>query len=137
MHIHLHLARKLMAWGLGIMVLAPFVLCLEPLASPRKPPDLPSVAGRVTYFGRPITDMYICLDLGQAHSALGLLQPDGSFRIVHVNSGRPGALPGQYHAHISSPLNGPSLPARYQDSRTSGLEIDVESDWSYFNIDLY
>ncbi len=136
MHMHLHLARRLMTLGLVMLILAPFILYFEAPAATRTSADLPSVAGRVNYHGHPVTDMYICLDSGHAHCALGWIKPDGSFDIDEVNSNRPGALCGHYHAHISSQMNGPSLPARYQDSQTSGLEMDVELDWNYFDIDL-
>jgi hypothetical protein len=121
---------------LVILILSPFVWIFEAPAASRTSAVLPSVAGRVTYFGYPAADMYICLDSGHAHCALGWIHHDGSFHIDEVNSNRPGTLPGQYRAHISSQANGPSLPVRYQDARTSGLVMDVESDWNYFDIDL-
>ena len=50
--------------------------------------------------------------------------------------GNTGAIPGRYHAHLYTEPHGPSLPAKYADSRTSGLEIDIASDWNDLNIDL-
>ncbi len=31
---------------------------------------------------------------------------------------------------------GPTLPAKYGDPKTSGVEIEIDTDWSDLNIDL-
>jgi hypothetical protein len=133
MSVDLHLARRLVAWGLGIAALTPFFFCLEP---PPEHQDVSNVTGRVTYSGRPLSNMCICLDTDGGHSALGSLRDDGSFRLVNLH-GHDGAEPGRYRAHLYPYQNAPTFPAKYQDPRTSGLEIDVASDWSYLNIDLH
>jgi hypothetical protein len=80
--------------------------------------------------------MYICLDGEGGHSALSSLGEDGSFRLVSFEYGEEGALAGQYRAHLDSYANAPALPPKYRDSRTSGLEIDIASDWNHLDIDL-
>ncbi len=59
MYAHLHLTRRLMAWGLGVLAIVPTVL-FSAAASPSE--KLSEVRGRVTYSGRPLEDMTICLD---------------------------------------------------------------------------
>jgi hypothetical protein len=135
MSIELHLARRLVAWGMGIAALSPFLICLQPPPSPR--PDLSVVTGRVRYSGHPITNMYICIDMNGSHSALGALHEDGSFRLVNFQYGRDGVFAGRYRAHLDPYLNAPPLPNKYGNSRTSGLEIDVAPDWNHVDIELH
>ncbi len=134
MSVDLHLARRLVACGLGIATLTPFLFCLEAPA-PHRQRQLSTVTGRVTYSGHPMNHMYICFDSDEGHSALGTLGNDGSFRLISY--GEDGACPGRYRAHLYPFVNAPVVPARYKDSQTSGLEIDVASDWNYLNIDLH
>ncbi len=133
MFIDLHGARRLMTWGLGITAMTPFLFCLE---APTRDLNLSAVSGRVTYSGHPITNTYICFDSDGGHSALSALQDDGSFQLVNFQYNKPGAFPGQYHAHLGPHTNAPVVPAKYRDSRTSGVVIDVASDWSYLIIEL-
>jgi hypothetical protein len=132
--MHLHLARSLVGWGLGILVMAPLFL---PFVGETRRKRLASVTGQVTYSGRPLGDMMICLDSGGAHSAYGAVKPDGSFILSDLVLGSAGALPGRYHAHLfkRSPES-PSLPSKYADPRTSGLDVEIGSAWSHFKIDL-
>ena len=134
MSVDLHLARRLVAWGFGIAALTPFLFWLEPPAEHH--PELFDVTGRVTYSGRPMTNTYICLDTKSGHAALGSLGDDGSFRLVSFQYNEPGAFAGRYHAHLSPYSTNTAFPAKYRDAQTSGLEIDVASDWNYLSIDL-
>ena len=134
MFVDLQVARRLVAWGLGIAALTPFLLSLQP---PPAHPDLYSVTGRVTYAGHPITNMYICIDVDGEHSSFSALRNDGSFSLMNFLYNEDGALAGRYRAHLGSYDNAPALPARYEDSRTSGLVVDVASDWTYLDIDLH
>jgi hypothetical protein len=134
MNLHLHHARTVMGWVLGIAAFSPFVLCLE-FSDPNNK-TLSDVTGRVTYSGRPLSEMTICLDEGGIHSAFSALRSDGSFRLRSMKEGCAGAYRGRYHAHLYSHPYGPSLPAKYGDPSTSGVEIDIDTDWSNLNIDL-
>jgi hypothetical protein len=134
MLIDLHLSRRLMAWGLGLTALTPFLFCLE---APAQPLRLSSVSGRVTRFGHPITKMLICFDADGVHSALGSLQDDGSFQLVNFQYNQTGAFPGRYHAHLTSFNDMDVVPAKYHDPRMSGLEINVATDWNYLDIELH
>jgi hypothetical protein len=135
MYVHLHVARKLMGWGLGLLAMAPSVLCFETPAS--SPMELSEVTGRMTYFGKPLNGMILCLDSASGvHCAFGSLRADGSFRLINVIGNYTGAVPGRYHAHLYTRPDGPSLPAKYADSSTSGLEIEIASDWNELTIDL-
>jgi hypothetical protein len=134
MNVHSQQARKVMGWILGIAAFSPLALCYQPL-NPRV--TLSDVTGRVTYSGRPLTGATICLDSESGnHSAVGKLGSDGSFRLLSI-MGRVGAHPGLYHAYLYSRKGGTSLPAKFSDPRTSGLEIEIGSGWSNFNIDLH
>ncbi len=134
MYAHLHLTRRLMAWGLGVLAIVPTVV-FTAASSPTQ--SLSEVKGRVTYSGRPLNDMTICLDTkGGAHYAYAPLRSDGSFYLINMTRGYPGALPGRYHAHLYTHAHGPTIPAKYHDSAASGIEIEVASDWNDFHIDL-
>jgi hypothetical protein len=136
MYVHLHSGRKLMGWALVVLAIVPSALCFEPATSPRV--ELSDVTGRLTYSGKALNDMTLCLDSpAGVHCAYASLRPDGSFRLINMDGFGMGALPGRYHAHLYTHPHGPSLPARYRDSKTSGLEIEVASDWNELNIDLH
>jgi hypothetical protein len=133
MTVHVHHARKVVA---SIFVIAavssPFLY--NELVNPRV--GLSDVTGRVTYSGHPITSAFICLNSESGnHSAVGKLGADGTFRL-HCVPGSPGAFPGLYHAYLYSRQGGASLPAKFRDPHTSGLEIDIAPGWSDLNIDL-
>jgi hypothetical protein len=134
MNVHLHRSRTIMGWLIGIAAFSPFVLCLD-FAKPQN--TLSDVTGRVTYSGQPLNQMIICLDVGGVHSAFSMLNPDGSFRLRSMTEGCEGASRGRYHAHLFSQPNGPSLPAKFSDPTTSGVEIDINTDWSDLSIDLH
>lgn len=134
MNVHLHRARTIMGWLIGIAAFSPFVLCLD-FANPNN--TLSDVTGRVTYSGQPLNEMMICLDVGGVHSAFSRLNSDGSFRLLSMAEGRAGASRGRYHAHLYSQSNGPTLPAKFGDPTTSGVEIDIDTDWSDLSIDLH
>jgi hypothetical protein len=123
-----------MSWILGAVALSPFALCF---GFPFPEVHLSPVTGRVTFSGRPVNDMIICVDSGGEHVAYGPLQADGTFRLINMNWLDTGALPGRYHAHLYTHANGPKLPSRYSDPETSGIEIDVASGWNDFDIELH
>ncbi len=136
MYVHSHRGRRLMGWAFGILAVVPSVLCFEPSTSPRM--GLSDVTGRLTYSGKPLNDMTLCLDSTPGiHCAYASLRPDGSFRLVSMTGNNVGAAPGRYHAHLYTHPHGPSLPTRFRDPRTSGLEIKVASDWNKFDINLH
>jgi hypothetical protein len=122
-----------MGWVLGLAAFSPFVLCLD---IPIPQTALSDVTGRVTYSGRPLHDMTICLDSDGLHSAFCPLKSDGSFRLLCITASRAGAFRGRYHAHLYSTHGGQSLPAKYINPETSGLELEIDTDWSDFNINL-
>jgi len=127
-------ARNVVGWILGIAAFSPLVLCYESLY-PRV--TLSDVTGRVTYSGRPLAGGTICLysEVG-SHYAIGKLGSDGSFRL-QSRRGEDGALPGLYHAYLYSRKADTSLPAKFNDPRTAGLEIEIASGWSDLNINLH
>ncbi len=88
------------------------------------------------YSGGPLAGVSLCLNSeGGTIVGVGLLASDGSFRLMNAN-GRAGANPGRYQAYLSSPRGGPSVPAKYCNPRTSGLEIEIAAGANELNIDL-
>ncbi len=135
MAIHLHHSRIIMGWILGIMAVSPFALCFE---SAETKIVLADVKGHVTYSGQPVNGSIICLDTeGGAHSAYGLVKPDGSFNLLNMNGAVAGANPGRYYAHLTQCGEGPAVPPKYRDPKQSGLAIDIAPDWSELSIDLH
>ena len=134
MNVHLHRSRYVMGWVLAIIFFSPFALIL---ASPQSKVSRSGVTGRVTCSGRPLSDVMICLDAeGGDHSAFGPLGSDGSFQLLSMRDGCPGTAPGRYHAHLYTTAQGAKLPAKYRSTQTSGLEIEIESDWNELDIEL-
>lgn len=136
MSYHLHRTRQWMAWFLGALALSPFALTFS-FGSLKDPLHLSPVTGRVTFAGRPVRDMTLCLDQDGHHAAFGLLQPDGSFRLSSLIWTDWGALPGRYHAHLFTYENGPVLPAKFRSPETSGIEIEIAPGWNDIQIDLH
>ena len=138
MNVHLHHARIVTGWVLGILVFLPFTLIFESSAESSKSPNaLAVVTGQVTYSSRPLHDMVLCLDSRVGvHSAYSELSSDGSFRLGSMDAGNGFTFPGRYHAHFLRRSDSPSLPAKYCDAGTAGLEIEIPAHSSDVNIDL-
>jgi hypothetical protein len=134
MNFHAQQRRNVIGWILGIAAFSSLAVCYQSLNTRV---TLSDVTGRVTYSGRPLTGATICLNSESGnHSAVGKLGSDGSFRLKSI-PGRVGAFPGLYHAYLYSRKGGTSLPAKFRDPRTSGLEIKIASGWSDLDIDLH
>ncbi len=134
MSVHLHRTRQWTAWILTALALSPFALVF---GSPIDEGHLSPITGSVTFAGRPVQDMTICLDTDGHHAAYGPLQADGSFRLNNMTWIDEGATPGHYRAHLYTHQGGPELPAKYHDPETSGIEVNVASGWNDFRIDLH
>jgi hypothetical protein len=133
--MHMHSARRLTAWALGLVVLLPLPLSL---ARPAVRSGLSCIDGTVTYRGRPLTDTMICLDFGGVHSASGATRRDGSFSLA-ADGHAEGAFPGKYRVHfyrLFPKAEGPSLPDKYRSAETSGLELEIVPDWNHFDLVL-
>ncbi len=138
MNGHLHHARIVTGWVLGILVFLPFTWIYESSAeSSKSPNELAVVTGQATYSGRPLHGMVLCLDSTVGvHSACAELSSDGSFRLGSMYAGNGFAFPGRYHAHFLRRSDSPSLPAKYCDAGTAGLEIEIPAHSSDLDIDL-
>lgn len=134
MSVHLHRTRQWTAWVLIATAASPFALVFASTETSRVP--LSRVTGRVTVSGRPFNNTMICLDSGGTHCAFGWVASDGTFRLSNLTFAGGGAEPGCYRAHFFSPHGGRSIPSQYTDPKTSGIEINVASDWNDFRIDL-
>jgi hypothetical protein len=134
MNVHSQQARKVVGWILGIVAFTSLALCIRGMNARVA---LSDVTGRVTYSGRPLDGGYICLSSDNgAMPAVGKLGSDGSFRL-QTDTDRLGALPGLYHAFLSVRKGGTALPSKFCDPRTSGLAVEIASDWCDLNIDLH
>jgi hypothetical protein len=135
MSVHLHHSRQWTAWILTAVALSPFALVF---GAPVEENHLSPITGCVTFSGRPVQDMTICLDTDGEHAAYGSLQADGTFRLTSMIWIGEGAMTGHYRAHLLYTHRGrPELPAKYRDPATSGIEVDVATGWNDFRIDLH
>ena len=134
MNVHMHQARNMVGWILGIALFSPFALYFEPM---EQHVALPEVTGRVTHAGRPINGMTLCLDGSDGdHSAFSNLSEDGSFRLLNMREGGFGARPGSYRAHLFANHEGGTAPAKYVDPKTSSLKIRIAPGWNELVINL-
>ena len=68
MYVHLHLSRKLMGWAFAVLAIVPTALCFAPAITARM--ELAPVTGHMTYSGKPLKGMTLCLDSpGGVHCA--------------------------------------------------------------------
>jgi hypothetical protein len=136
MKMHIHSARKMFGWILGVSaVLTPLVLAV-PFGLTTSRAALASVSGRVSLDGHPAGDMQICFDSGGDHIAQDWVRADGSFHLYSRGRGN-GAIPGRYRVHLLPKVAAPSIPSKYRDSGTSGLDVEVAPDWNDFAFDLH
>jgi hypothetical protein len=97
------------------------------------PARVAPVTGRVNLDGHPIGYVFICFD-SDDHRAYGWSGADGTFRLL--SAWGDGVPPGKYRVHLFSSPDGVSLPAKYQDAGTSGLDVEVAPDWNDYSFDL-
>jgi hypothetical protein len=142
MSIHLHHTRQMAAWTLSAIVLSPLPLAFCFGSPPEAPKvELSPVTGRVTIAGQPIAGqtmggVLLCLDQGTEHVAFGGIANDGTFHLNNMRHVEDGAEPGRYHGHLYSLAGDPKIPAKYQDPKTSGIELDIAPGPNDFRIDL-
>src|SRR5262249_37732103 len=135
MSIHLHRTREWTAWTLAVFGLSPFALCFASVVESRGV-RLSPVAGRVTIGGRAASDLTICLDSGGVHTAYAQVDQDGRFRLRNMRWFDGGAEPGRYHAHLYTHAGGAPIPQQYLHPESSGIVIDIDSDWNELSINL-
>ncbi len=137
MNLHLHDLRKSFAWITGgAILLGPMALAFGQYPDPWAVEALAPVSGHVTIGGQPAHDSIICFDAdGGVHSGFCSVWPDGSYQLAAVCLGS-GVPPGRYKVHVYPRPGGPDVPKKYQQSETSGVEVDVAPDWNAFDLDL-
>ena len=135
MSVHLHRTRQWTAWTLTAIALSPFAFCF---GSSEFGPEVPlsPVDGRMTIGGHLPGQLAICLDNGPYHVACGWLKADGSFRLSDLRWYEGGVVPGTYHAHLFTHSQGPHIPLKYREAKTSGIVIHIAPGWNGLSIDL-
>jgi hypothetical protein len=131
--MHLHTERiwfgRMLALG---AVLVPLALA-ESLGMGMAPAQVAPATGVVNLDGHSIGPVFICFD-SDDHRAHGWSGADGTFRLV--SAWGDGVPPGKYRVHLASSPGGVSLPAKYQDAGTSGLDVEVAPGWNHYSFDL-
>jgi len=148
--------REFLRLSISRFVSCTLVVCLTFLMSGCGGSDLPqgiAISGTVTFGGKPLTGgevVYTPSEKGDARMARGLIEEDGTFRMVTSGSVS-GVLPGKYLISIvpsantgassgpaSDPIGRPSesrevkitFPERYLNAEKSGLEDNVDENHS-------
>ena len=81
--------------------MVPSALCF--LALGHLAEELSDVTGHVTYSGKPLHGLTLCLDSTPGiHCAFATLRADGSFRLLSMTCNDVGANPGRYHVTFSA-----------------------------------
>jgi hypothetical protein len=100
---------------------------------------LAEVHGRVTFQGQPVSGgaslLFVNAEAGTY--IVAKLDEDGRYR-VEMAEGH-GLPPGRYAVGVRPPdlaPNFPSIPKKYRDPKTSGLELDLTSKGAIFDIDM-
>jgi hypothetical protein len=109
-----------------------------------RPKTIP-IAGRVTFngkdpgeFGKLFFTPTQAAEGYVKRPASGSFDQDGSYRVMSWEPDD-GLVPGHYTVSVSpADVNATKIPARYHQSGTSGLELDVPVDESQieFNVDV-
>ena len=122
----------------GFVASAILAVAAAGCSGPKKP-DYPTVSGRVTYGGKPLTDGNIRLSSEDSRcDASGPINSQGRFVLVFKTPIRP-LPPGRYLVTVSSWLEKPgterpdgtfskgvsAIPLRYRDQSTSGFFVDM------------
>jgi hypothetical protein len=141
MSVHIHTMR---GWCARTLVLAPVPLLLGWTFAPgSNDATLAQVSGRMTFADRPCGGMiYFLPEDKSGISAMGELEPDGSFQL-YVNGsrgrGQRGALPGRYrvffHPHVSAGTCSRADP-RLGEPHNDGVFVHVRPGWNDVRIDL-
>jgi len=106
------------------------------------------LSGKVTFSddGTPLEAGTICFTT-ETYAARGVLAQDGTYTASSVNP-KDGLPPGKYRVYISGahrviergpgemPLYIPLIDTKYEDSETSGLELEVSAKTKTFDIQV-
>jgi hypothetical protein len=134
--MHIHSARRIFGWVLGVTtILTPVALAVPMALSPSRAPIAP-VTGQVNLDGHPVGNLLICFDSGDEHFAEGWVETDGSFHLHSRGRGR-GIIPGTYHVHLLGAPGAVPFPSKYRSAGTSGLKVEVTPDWNDFSFNLH
>jgi hypothetical protein len=134
MPVHVHTARSAFAAALGLITAA--ILLGWAYRPPPSEFELVTVTGRATCGGRPLSDTVIVFEetAPRGVTAIGMIRPDGSFRMVPWgNLGRDGVPPGTYRVYFLAQTEAASeseVAPRYRASATSDLVVHVGPGWN-------
>lgn len=118
-------------------------------------PETFKVNGKVTYNGQPVTSGVVqLLPEGGGNSAIGNLQPDGTFQLTTFRKDD-GACPGTYKVTVQAmpepdsedPMAGlpgmelggtgkPPVPVKYENAETSDLKVNINQGENTLELEL-
>ncbi|HWE39456.1 MAG TPA: hypothetical protein VG406_23090 [Isosphaeraceae bacterium] len=118
---------------LVLLAIAPCWGCGRGQAAAAPVKTLP-VKGTVRYNGKPVTQGTIKFEPeGPGREATGAIQPDGTFTLSTYEPDD-GAVPGPHRVAITGA--GATVPQKYSNFSSSGVEVEVAPDRSDYPIDL-
>jgi hypothetical protein len=115
-----------------------------------RPPETVPIRGKVSYKGKPLSKGTIVFRSDRGQTAVGEIQPDGTFRLGTF-ANNDGATLGHHRISIIAKDFNPSLmpgtspgysppaellPGKYNQPDTSGLEAEVSKEKTELEFDL-
>lgn len=106
-----------------------------------KNPATGKVSGVITLNGKPLADAQVVFHSADEKiiSPLGGTDSEGKYELFYTD-GKSGALPGKYSVTVSTAKSWldiqETVPKKYLDAKTSGLDYEVKSGKQTINIDL-
>ncbi len=127
---------------LWIAAVGALIFCQGGCGGSDRPKTIP-ITGRVTFDGQPPGEIgklfFTPIETAPGYDkrpARGTFTPDGIYRVMSWEPDD-GLVPGHYTVSLMpGDMNTTKIPQKYQQSDTSGLEVDVPADKSKIEYDV-